>query len=76
LGTVVYLKSSVAVFAAQTFEAIQRYSTRLRCSDEYTEVEFPTFCSGEVIGCSVEKEKGSSEAAIDFDRLSAFPVFG
>jgi hypothetical protein len=46
----------------------------LRCSDEYTEVEFPTFCSGDVIGCSVEKEKGSSEAAVDFDRLSVFSV--
>jgi hypothetical protein len=48
----------------------------LRCSDEYTEVEFPTFCSGDVIGCSVEKEKGSSEAAVDFDRLSVFFRFG
>ena len=46
----------------------------MRCSDEYTEVEFPTFCCGDVIGCSVEKEKGSSEAAVDFDRLSVFSV--
>jgi len=38
----------------------------LRRFDEYSKFEFPTFCSDDVVGCSVETENPIITAAIDW----------
>jgi hypothetical protein len=59
------LESSTPEEGPGNFEPIQRYSTSLRRFDEYIGFELPTFCGGEVVGCSVEMEVSFVTAAID-----------